>query len=263
MAHIDIKQVNKSYGGGQRGAVTALENINLRVNDGEFVSIIGPSGCGKSTLLYIVGGFVKATQGEILVDNVPVKGPGRDRGVVFQEYALFPWRTVLANVTYGLERAGVGKRERLEMAHAQIEAVGLKGFEHRYPKELSGGMKQRVAIARTLAYSPDVLLLDEPYGALDAQTREQMQDQLMEIWGRTKTTVVMVTHDVNEAVYLSQRVVVMSARPGTIVADIPVNLNHSGSREDTMLSPEFNEIRNTIWLAVREEMHREESRAAS
>jgi NitT/TauT family transport system ATP-binding protein len=255
MAHIHVENVGKKFGGGSRGTVTALRGIDLTVADGEFVSIVGPSGCGKSTLLYIVGGFVASDEGKVLVDEKPVVGPGRDRGVVFQEYALFPWRTVLANVMYGLERAGVPKPERREIAVRQIKSVGLEGFEHRYPKELSGGMKQRVAIARTLAYSPDILLMDEPYGALDAQTRELMQDQLLDIWRTTKKTVMLITHDVNEAVYLSQRGVVMTARPGTIKADIPVSLDRSGTREEIMLSPEYNEIRNQIWLAVREEMH--------
>jgi NitT/TauT family transport system ATP-binding protein len=253
VAKIEIQNLHKTFRSAQRGTTVALQDVSLSVEEGEFVSIIGPSGCGKSTLLYVVAGFESYDEGDVLVDGSPVDGPGRDRGIVFQEYALFPWRTVLGNVTYGLEHAGIGKKERVRIAREHIEQVGLVGFENRYPRELSGGMKQRVAIARTLAYSPDILLMDEPYGALDAQTREQMQDQLLEIWRETGKTILMITHDVSEAVFLSQRVIVMSARPGRVKAEIAVDLDRSLSREEIMISERFNKTRNEVWLAVREE----------
>ncbi|HEY7248125.1 MAG TPA: ABC transporter ATP-binding protein [Xanthobacteraceae bacterium] len=223
----------------------------MQVGQGEFVSIVGPSGCGKSTLLYILGGFIAADSGEIEVGGKPVTSPGTDRGVVFQEYALFPWLTVAQNIRYGLEMTGVRRREREETVRRLVRTIGLDGFEHRFPRELSGGMKQRVAIARTLAYDPSILLLDEPFGALDAQTRETMQDELLRIWQANRKTVVMVTHDVNEAVYLSERVLVMSQRPGRMVAEFSIDIDRSGNRETTMLNTDFNNLRNDVWLAVR------------
>jgi NitT/TauT family transport system ATP-binding protein len=253
VAKIEIEHLQKTFRSEQRGKLVALQDVSLAVEEGEFVSIIGPSGCGKSTLLYIVAGFESYDEGRVLVNNKPVSGPGTDRGIVFQEYALFPWRTVLGNITYGLENTGMPKAERVRVARQHIEQVGLVGFENRYPRELSGGMKQRVAIARTLAYAPDILLMDEPYGALDAQTREQMQDQLLSIWRETRQTVLMITHDVSEAVFLSQRIIVMSARPGRVKAEIPVELDRSLPREEIMLSDQFNKTRNEVWLAVREE----------
>ncbi len=178
-------------------------------------------------------------------------GPGVDRGVVFQEYALFPWLTVAQNIGYGLEMTGVPRDERRTIVERLIATIGLQGFEHRFPRELSGGMKQRVAIARTLAYDPKILLLDEPFGALDALTRETMQDELLRLWQATRKTVVMVTHDVNEAVYLSERVLVMSQRPGRIVQQFPISIERSGEREQTILTEQFNAVRNEVWLAVR------------
>ena len=188
------------------------------------------------------------------VDGQPVRGPGVDRGIVFQEYALFPWLTVFQNLTYGLEMTGVPRGEREETARRYVKLIGLEGFERRFPRELSGGMKQRVAIARTLAYDPDILLLDEPFGALDAQTRELMQDELLRIWEATGKTVVMITHDVSEAVYLSRRVAVMSRRPGRIVREFPVDLDKSQGRERTVLSQRYTDLRNEVWLTVREEV---------
>ncbi len=236
------------------GSVPALVGIDLAVRAGEFVSIVGPSGCGKSTLLYILGGFIAADRGTIEVNGKPVTGPGVDRGVVFQEYALFPWLTVLQNISYGLEMIGVARAERTAIAAKLIRTIGLDGFEHRFPRELSGGMKQRVAIARTLAYDPKILLLDEPFGALDAQTREVMQDELLRLWQQNRKTVLMVTHDVTEAVYLSTRVLVMSRRPGRIVEEFPVDVDRSGSREAVMLSSAFNDLRNRVWVAVRHQV---------
>jgi NitT/TauT family transport system ATP-binding protein len=248
---IQISGVSKSYPT-ERGDVLALRGTNLSLQTGEFVSIVGPSGCGKSTLLYIVGGFLQA-EGEILVDGRTIKGPGTERGVVFQEYALFPWLSVRDNISFGLERQGMDRARREQVVERLISVIGLRGFEARYPRELSGGMKQRVAIARTLACDPDILLLDEPFGALDAQTREVMQDELLRIWLETHKTVLMVTHDVNEAVYLSDRICVMSARPGQIVREFSVRLDREKPREELFLSGSFNEIRNEVWLAVRRE----------
>jgi NitT/TauT family transport system ATP-binding protein len=246
---IEIRQVSKSYAT-DRGSVVALRGTDLSVQLGEFVSIVGPSGCGKSTLLYIVGGFLPA-DGKVLVDGNTVSSPGTERGVVFQEYALFPWLSVRANISYGLERQGIPAAQRDPVIERLISVIGLKGFEDRYPRELSGGMKQRVAIARTLACDPAILLLDEPFGALDAQTREIMQDELLRIWLETRKTVLMVTHDVNEAVYLSNRICVMSARPGQIVEEFTVDLDRTKPREELFLSDAFNKVRNEVWLSVR------------
>ncbi len=217
-----------------------IERIDLEVNDrGVRLASSGPSGCGKSTLLYIVGGFISAA-GEVRIDGKTIDGPGIDRGVVFQEYALFPWLTVRRNILYGLENRDLTSERRAEIADRLIRVIGLHGFEHRYPRELSGGMKQRVALARTLACDPSILLLDEPFGALDAQTREVMQDELLRIWLEMRKTVLMVTHDVNEAVYLSNRICVMSARPGRIVEEFTVELDRTIGREQVMLSDAFN-----------------------
>jgi len=246
---IEIRGVSKTYAS-ERGPVLALRGTDLAVNEGEFVSIVGPSGCGKSTLLYVVGGFL-AADGEVIIDGSPIKGPGTDRGVVFQEYALFPWLTVYDNIRYGLERQRVAASEREKIVSRLVSVIGLSGFENSYPRELSGGMKQRVAIARTLACDPAILLLDEPFGALDAQTREIMQDELLRIWLETRKTVLLVTHDVTEAVYLSNRICVMSARPGQIIEEFAVGLDRSRSREELVISEPFNSIRNKVWLSVR------------
>jgi NitT/TauT family transport system ATP-binding protein len=246
---IDIRRVSKTYAS-DHGPVPALRDTDLAVKEGEFVSIVGPSGCGKSTLVYIVGGFL-AAEGEVVIDGEPITGPGTNRGVVFQEYALFPWLTVRDNIGYGLERQRVAVAEREKVISRLIGVIGLSGFEHRYPRELSGGMKQRVAIARTLACDPAILLLDEPFGALDAQTREIMQDELLRIWLENRKTVLLVTHDVTEAVYLSNRICVMSARPGQIIQQFAVELDRTRPREELVLSNAFNDLRNEVWLSVR------------
>jgi NitT/TauT family transport system ATP-binding protein len=246
---IEIRRVSKSYVT-DTGSVHALRATELSIREGEFVSIVGPSGCGKSTLLYIVGGFLDA-EGEILVDGAPIRGPGVDRGIVFQEYALFPWLSVRRNILFGLERRGLSLEQQMRSADRLIRVIGLQGFEDRYPRELSGGMKQRVALARTLACDPAILLLDEPFGALDAQTREVMQDELLRIWLAMRKTVLMVTHDVSEAVYLSNRICVMSARPGQIVDEFAIDLDRSKAREELFVSDAFNHIRNAVWLSVR------------
>jgi NitT/TauT family transport system ATP-binding protein len=250
---ICIKGLDKSYQA-RGGSVPALAGINIELHEGEFVSIVGPSGCGKSTLLYIIGGFIAADRGSVEVEGKPVSAPGVDRGVVFQEYALFPWLTVTQNIGYGLEMNGVPAREREIIEKRLIETIGLQGFEHCFPRELSGGMKQRVAIARTLAYDPKILLLDEPFGSLDAQTREIMQDELLRLWQANRKTVLMVTHDVTEAVYLSGRVMVMSRRPGRVVDEFLIDIDRSGDRESVMLSENFNRLRNEVWLSVRRQV---------
>jgi NitT/TauT family transport system ATP-binding protein len=249
---IEVSSLSKHYEA--RGvAVKALDDVNFSVRRGEFVSIVGPSGCGKSTLLYIMGGFLPPDGGRVDVWGRQVDGPGLDRGVVFQEYALFPWLSVADNIAYGLKQKSVPAAERAKLVRHYVALIGLQGFENRYPRELSGGMRQRVAIARTLACEPDILLLDEPLGALDALTREIMQDELLRIWKDTGKTVVMITHDVNEAVYLSQRVLVMSRRPGRIVDEFEVQVDRTKTREDIVLSDEFNAIRNRVWLSVRQQ----------
>ena len=204
--------------------VVAINELNLEIRENEFTVIVGPSGCGKSTFMYIVGGFEKPTEGQILLNGKAISGPGPDRGFVFQEFALFPWRTVLTNITFGLEIQGVSREKARKIAQNYITMVGLEGFENAYPHTLSGGMKQRVGLARALAYEPDVLLMDEPFGALDAQTRKLMQGELARIWEKTKKTVIFVTHSVIEAVYLADRIYVMTARPGEIKGIIDIDL---------------------------------------
>jgi NitT/TauT family transport system ATP-binding protein len=248
---ISVRGVSKTYNS-DAGRLLALQGTDLEVKEGEFVSLVGPSGCGKSTLLYIVGGFLTAN-GTVLIDDKIVEGPGVDRGIVFQEYALFPWLTVRRNILYGPRLRNLPAKQCDEIADRLIDVIGLRNFEHRYPRELSGGMKQRVAIARMLAGDPAILLLDEPFGALDAQTRETMQDELLRIWLEMRKTVLMVTHDVNEAVFLSNRICVMSARPGRIVEEFTVNLDRTRTREAIVLSDEYNRVRNKVWLSVRQQ----------
>jgi NitT/TauT family transport system ATP-binding protein len=245
MAKIQFRDVRKVFPGDLPTPVVALDGIEFSVNQDEFVSIVGPSGCGKSTLLYLLGGFIDLTSGQILVDNKPVSDPGPDRGVVFQHFALFPWMTVIGNVEFGLVERGVAKAERREIAKRYIDMVKLSGFEDMFPNRLSGGMQQRVALARTLACNPDVLLMDEPFGALDAQTRHILQEELLEIWSRQKKTVLFVTHDVREAVLLSERVVVMTARPGKVKAVIDTRTGRGASIEP---------LAEHIWSMLREEM---------
>jgi NitT/TauT family transport system ATP-binding protein len=236
--------------------VTALREIDLQVHAGEFLVIVGPSGCGKSTLLDLLGGLTAPTSGRILVDGRDVTGPGLDRGVVFQQYALLPWRTALGNVQFGLEAKNVPRRDRAARAREYLDLVGLAGFHDRYPHELSGGMKQRVAIARSLAFDPDVLLMDEPFAALDAQTRDGLQDELLGIWAKTGKTVVFITHGIEEAVYLGQRVAVLTSRPGRIkqVVDIPITAR--SATEDLRSDPEFARYRHEIWALLRDEVNR-------
>ena len=210
----------------------ALDDLTLEVAAGEFLTIVGPSGCGKSTVLDLIAGLAKPSSGRLTIDGKPITGPGLDRSVVFQQYTLLPWRTAAANIEFALEaKGGLTKKQRSERARDYLGLVGLSEFANRYPHELSGGMKQRVAIARSLSYEPEVLLMDEPFGALDAQTRERLQEELVQIWQRTGTTIVFITHDIEEAVFLGQRVAVMSARPGRIQEVIPIDLDRTGSGE--------------------------------
>ncbi|WP_084102492.1 ABC transporter ATP-binding protein [Demequina sp. NBRC 110051] len=227
----------------------ALDHVDLDIADNEFVTVVGPSGCGKSTLMNILAGLEEPTAGEAFVAGTSVSGPGPDRGVIFQQYALFPWLTVRKNVEFGLKVAGVSKTERRERAEHFIEMVGLSQFADALPKMLSGGMKQRCAIARAYAVNPSILLMDEPFGALDALTRVKLQEQLLDTWSREQRTVVFITHDVDEAVFLANRVVVMAARPGRIYDVVDVNLPYPRT-EDVRLSPEFTELRNRVWHSV-------------
>ena len=238
-AMIVIDNVSQRFETSGRQSHLALQDISLEVADGAFVSILGPSGCGKSTLLYIVGGFVKPTGGIACVKGKAITGPGPDRGPVFQEFALFPWKTVLGNVVYGPRQQGVSRAEADAQARRLIEMVGLKGYENFYPKELSGGMKQRVAIARTLAYNPSVLLMDEPFGALDAHTRTRLQNDLLTIWERDRKTVLFVTHAVDEAVFLSDKVIVMTRSPGRIKTIVDIDLPRPRKRSELLLDQRY------------------------
>jgi len=238
-AMIEIDHVSQVFQTSARQDHLALSDISLTIEDGAFVSILGPSGCGKSTLLYIVGGFVRPTTGAARMKGKTITGPGPDRGPVFQEFALFPWKSVLGNVMYGPRQQGVKHADAEAQSRALLEMVGLKGFENFYPKELSGGMKQRVALARTLAYHPEVLLMDEPFGALDAHTRTRLQNDLLDIWERDRKTVVFVTHSVEEAVFLSDKVVMMTRSPGRIRQVIDIDLPRPRRRSELLLDPRY------------------------
>ncbi len=250
-AQIVIDRLSHMYRPARGKPVLAIDDVSLSVGHREFMALLGPSGCGKSTLLYLLGGFLPTERGAISVDGKPVQGPGPDRGIVFQHFALFPWKTVRANVMYGLKRTGLARAEQEQRAQDFIELVGLHGFEDSYPSQLSGGMRQRTAIARTLAIDPKILLMDEPFGALDAQTRSLMQSELLGIWQRSPKTVIFVTHDVQEAVYLAQRVAVMSARPGRIKAIIDSNFDRSDPH--LFKSKPFVDKVDEIWELVRAE----------
>ncbi len=224
MPHIEVRDVSLVYDT-PAGQVTGVKDASFGIEASEFLCIVGPSGCGKSTLLNMIAGFLKPTGGEIRIGGKAISGHGLDRGIVFQDFAqLFPWRTALANVAFGLEMKGMAKAEREEIARRQLALVKLEGFAQAYPHHLSGGMQQRVAIARALAYNPSVLLMDEPFAALDALTRDDMQRLLAEVWRETRKTIVYVTHNVAEAVFLADRVVVMTAHPGTVKAQVPIGL---------------------------------------
>jgi NitT/TauT family transport system ATP-binding protein len=257
-SHIELVNVGQVFrvrgeNDGERREFVALDDLTLTVQAGEFLTIVGPSGCGKSTVLDLISGLTKPTSGEVRSDGELISEPGLDRSVVFQQYTLLPWRTALGNVEFALEAAcGLKKVHRAERAREFLELVGLADFSDRYPHELSGGMKQRVAIARSLSYQPGVLLMDEPFGALDAQTRERLQEELVQIWKTTSTTIVFITHDIEEAVFLGQRVAVMSNRPGRIKAVIDIALEAAPSEEDVRSTPRFSEYRHEIWALLRQ-----------
>lgn len=235
------------------GTLLALDRINLNITENELLTIVGPSGCGKSTILYLIGGFMRPTKGTIRIGGQIVAKPDSSVGIVFQRYSLFPWLTVLKNITFGLEEKKMSKPERIELARHYLRLVHLEGFENRYPRELSGGMQQRIAIAQTLACDPEVILMDEPFGALDAQTRKVMQAELLKIWEEEKKTIIFVTHDVEEAIYLGRRVVVMTARPGKIKSIDTVDFNRNQDTEDYVTDPDFAALKRKIWLSVKEE----------
>jgi NitT/TauT family transport system ATP-binding protein len=260
MPQISIARVKHVYRPPRGREVLALDDVSLEIGAREFVALLGPSGCGKSTLLYLIGGFLPCQGGEIAVDGRKVAAPGPDRGIVFQHFALFPWKSVRANILYGLERQGLPRVERAARAQAFIDLVGLKGFEESYPAHLSGGMKQRAAIARTLAFNPATLLMDEPFGALDAQTRSLMQSELVGLLRRDPKTVIFVTHDVQEAVYLADRVAVMSARPGRIKAIVDIKLDKTAP--DLLKTKAFVDKVDEIWNLVRSEALRAQEAGA-
>ena len=246
---IDIRGVSKRF-----GDLIALDPISLQIAEGEFVCLLGPSGCGKSTLLNAVAGFVTPTTGEVIADGRPVTGPGPDRGMVFQEYALFPWMTVRANIAFGLEMRGEPPARVAEMVDALLATMHLEEFAGRFPKDLSGGMRQRVAIARLLALDSPILLMDEPFGALDALTRRNLQDELLRIWTELKKTILFVTHNIEESVYLADRIVVMTWRPGRVKAIVDVAL----PRPRDVSSAAFNELKRELSSMVMEEQRRHE-----
>lgn len=249
---VEIQGVGKYY-----GAVHALDEMWLTVEEGEFVSLLGPSGCGKSTLLYIVAGFEDASKGEVRVDGRVVRGPGADRGMVFQDYALFPWKTVLDNITFGLEMRNVARRKRVSIAQEYVKLVGLSGFENKYPHELSGGMKQRCALARCVANDPTVLLMDEPLAAIDALTRQSLQQEILKVCGGRnmagRKTVIYVTHSIEEAVFLSDRIVLMTPRPGRVLKIVQVSFGPD--RDDsTRLRSEYQSLCGEIWQTLKDHL---------
>jgi NitT/TauT family transport system ATP-binding protein len=253
-SHIDIVGVNKVFNAGER-AVVALKDINLHIPQGQFVCLLGPSGCGKSTLLNAVAGFAPPSSGSITADGKLVTGPGPERGMVFQEYALFPWMTVEKNIAFGLEIQGMAKADIARRVDELLAMLSLGDFRARFPKDLSGGMRQRVAIARVLALDSPIMLMDEPFGALDALTRRNLQDELLRIWAELKKTIIFVTHSIEEAIYLADRIVVMTYRPGTVKRDILVEL----PRLRDPSASEFNALKRELGQLVMEEQQRHHS----
>jgi NitT/TauT family transport system ATP-binding protein len=251
-ACLQMRSIGMRYGEGAQ-AVQALSAIDLDIEEREFVTIVGPSGCGKSTLLYLVGGFLHPSSGSLCLRGRPITGPGPDRGIVFQRYSLFPWLTVRGNIGYGLSEQGVARAERNRIVDQYVRLIHLQGFEDRYPRELSGGMQQRVALAQTLACRPDILLMDEPFGALDAQTRRLLQDELRRIWRQEAKTVLFVTHDVEEAVALGTRIVVMAARPGRIKEVLERGFDVADG-EEFEANAAFAALKLRIWRSVKEEV---------
>ena len=252
-AYIQGRNVNLTFRPPNRAPVRALSNFDIEVEESEFLSIVGPSGCGKSTFLNILLGLIKPDSGDLLMHGKKITGPGTDRAMVFQEFGLLPWRTVQSNIELGLELKKVPSEERHGVARRLIALVGLSGFECHYPHELSGGMKQRVGLARALATNPDVLLMDEPFAALDAQTRDLMQVELLRIWREARKTVLFVTHQIEEAIYLSDRVVVMSKRPGHAKRIFAISLPRPREYE-MRVTPEFNDLKLEIWNTLKDEI---------
>jgi NitT/TauT family transport system ATP-binding protein len=248
---LSVRSVRKRFGA---TAPIVLESIDLDMAEGEFVSLLGPSGCGKTTLLRIVAGILPATDGAVYLDDVPVEGPSRDKAVVFQHFNLLPWRTTLGNAAYGLEVQGVGKAERNERATNYLHMLGLKGYENHYPNQISGGMKQRVGLARALAIEPRLMLMDEPFGALDALTREHLQAELQKIAATRNLTILFVTHSIDEALYLSDRIVVMGRHPGRKLIELEVPFTRPRSTTEIHADPEFARLRNEIWLLLEKEI---------
>jgi len=251
-AKLTLKHITVTFQRRRGGSIVAVDSLDLTVHDKEFVCIVGPSGCGKSTLLRIIAGLTRPTTGDVVLDGIQVSGPGADRGMVFQSYTLFPWLTVEGNVEFGPRLRGQPPELCTRIAKRYIDLVGLSGFEHSYPKELSGGMMQRAAIARALANDPEILLMDEPFGALDAQTRTLMQELLLSVWEQTHKTVLFVTHDIEEAVLLADRVYVMTARPGRIKREIKVSLPRPRT-VGVLDSEEFLRLRREVQQSIREE----------
>jgi ABC-type nitrate/sulfonate/bicarbonate transport system ATPase subunit len=251
VSKLAVEAVSRTFPGVRGGPPTvALQPTTITVEDNDFITILGPSGCGKSTLLRIVAGLDTPTSGQVLLDGARVTGPGADRGMVFQSYTLFPWLTVRQNICFGLRERGLPPREQDAIAAHYVERVGLAGFEHHYPKMLSGGMQQRTAIARALANDPKILLLDEPFGALDTQTRSLMQELLLGIWEAERKTVLFVTHDIEEAIFMASRVAVMSARPGHIKAEVPIDIPHP--RHYTVkTTPQFSALKARLTEEIR------------
>ncbi len=249
MPEIKVDNLTHTFGKGGPDALTVLDNIDLTFESGSFNSIIGTSGCGKSTLLKMMAGLFEPSDGEMTLDGNIIQGTDRRRGMVFQQDAVFPWMTVAKNISYGPRLRGVPKSEQAEIEAKWTEMVGLKGFENRWPRELSGGMRKRVDIGRVYANDPDVLLMDEPFGALDAQTKERMQSDLLETWGQSKKTVVFVTHDIEEAIFLSDKIVVLSSRPGRVHHIEEVNLPRPRTN-DMRLTDEFLEIKRRLWAML-------------
>ncbi|HEY7167210.1 MAG TPA: ABC transporter ATP-binding protein [Candidatus Binatia bacterium] len=249
---IEIKGLSKEFvdRNGEASGILAIDSLDFEIRDNEFLTVIGPSGCGKTTLLRIIAGLIPCNQGEVRIDDVPVTGPGPDRAVVFQNFALMPWADVLTNVAFGLELRGTPRAEANATAKRLVRLVGLEGFEQRLPKELSGGMQQRVGLARALAVNPRILLMDEPFGALDEQTRRLLQEQLLRIWEQERKTVIFITHSMEEAVYLGDRVMLMTPRPGKVKEIIDVPLKRPRG-QDTEKSAVFTEIKEYLWANLR------------
>jgi NitT/TauT family transport system ATP-binding protein len=252
-AYIQGRGVNLTFRPPNRAPVRALQSFDIDIAEGEFLSIVGPSGCGKSTFLNVLLGLIRPDSGDVRMRGAPISGPSTERAMVFQEFGLLPWRTVQANVELGLELKGMSSQARREVSQPLIEMIGLAGFEGHFPHELSGGMKQRVGLARALATDPNVLLMDEPFAALDAQTRDLMQAELLRIWSKAKKTVLFVTHQIEEAIYLSDRVMVMTKRPGRAKTIFNIDLPRPRDYE-MRVTPEFNELKLQIWNSLKDEI---------